>query len=279
MKNLTPPNVDNIDLWKRIVSNKYLEPRRKLLAVEDKIQNCYQTYIANSDNLSIIKPSTDTAITGNKDDLISCYGDNVNFIPVKKRLLSLSHQCPYCCINRPNTLDHYFDKSEYPEFSVFVPNLVPCCSACNGTKSTYVFDNDGERIFLHYYYDQIPEYQFVYIRFDIGADGIPIFRGYLEFKENTNSTNIIEKHFSKLNLLDKYEECIKDKLSVLLSQIDKYKDRMSANVIREILTIQYESLVEVNGANYWETCLYEGILNTPTFLDKYLSREEIGVTS
>ena len=38
MKNLTLLDVNNIDLWKRIVSNKRLEPRRRLLAIEDKIE-------------------------------------------------------------------------------------------------------------------------------------------------------------------------------------------------------------------------------------------------
>lgn len=279
MKNLTLPDVNNIDLWKRIVSKKRLDPRRRLLAIEEKIENRYQEYLANTDNLSAIEQSTDTAIIGNKNDLISCYGDNVNFVPIKKQLFSLSHKCPYCWINRPNTLDHYFDKSEYPEFSVFVPNLVPCCSACNGTKSTYVFGINGERIFLHYYYDEIPNYQFVFIRFNIGSDGIPVFRAYLEFEEQTSLTDVIERHFNKLSLLSKYEDCIKDRLPVLLSQIDSYKNMMPANAIKEILTIQYKSFLEINGTNYWETCLYEGILNSPSFLDQYLSHEKVGAAS
>lgn len=279
MKNLTLPDVNNIDLWKRIVSNKHLDPRRRLLAIENSIKDRYQTYITNKDALSTIKPSTDTAITGNKNDLISCYGNNVNFVPIKKQLLSLSHKCPYCCINRPNTLDHYFDKSEYPEFSVFVPNLIPCCSACNGTKSTYVFGSNGERIFLHYYYDDIPNYQFVFIRFNLGSDGIPVFRAYLEFEEQTSLTDVIERHFSNLSLLSKYEDCVKDRLPVLLSQIDSYKNMMPANTIKEILAVQYKSFLETNGANYWETCIYEGLSNSPSFLDQYLTQEKASVAS
>ena len=274
MRNLTLLDVDNIDLWERIVSNKNLAPRHKLLAIKSKVQERYQLYLTNNCNLAIIKPSEDFAITSNKDDLISCYGNNVNFNPVKKRLLSLSHKCPYCCINRPNTIDHYFDKSKYPEYSVFVPNLVPCCSDCNETKSTYVFNKSGERIFLHFYYDSIPEYQFIFVRFMIDSDGVPVFSIYLEFEEQTESTDIIERHFSKLSILDKYKECVKDKLPVLLTQIDGYKKKMPANAIREILTTQYESLLEHNGANYWETCIYEGVINSPEFLDKYLKQSK-----
>ena len=40
-------------------------------------------------------------------------------------------KCPYCLLNTPNTLDHYFDKSDYPDYSVYTPNLVPCCSIFN----------------------------------------------------------------------------------------------------------------------------------------------------
>lgn len=279
VKNLTMPDVDNLDLWKRIVSNKNLDPRRRLFAIENKIQNRYQTYTTNKGSLSTIKPSTDTAIMGNKTDLISCYGDNVNFVPIKKQLLSLSHKCPYCCINRPNTLDQYFDKSEYPEFSVFVPNLMPCCSECNGTKNTYVFGSNGERIFLHYYFDKIPDYQFVFMRFSVGSDGIPIVKAYLEFEEQTELTDVIDRHFSKLSLLNKYQECVKDRLPVLLSQINGHKNNLPTNSIKEILTVQYKSFLEANGANYWETCLYEGILNSPSFLDQYLSQEKFCAVS
>lgn len=275
MKNLTLPVIDNIDLWKRIVSNKNLDPRHRLLAIENKVQERYQTYLTNKNNLSTIKPSADISITDNKNDLISCYGNNINFSPIKKQLLSLSHKCPYCCINRPNTLDHYFDKSEYPEYSVFIPNLIPCCSACNEMKNTYVFNKYGDRLFLHYYYDKVPEYQFVFFRFNLSEDGIPTFTAHLEFMEETESTAVIERHFKKLSLLDKYEDCVKDKLPILLSEIDNYKKILPTNAIKEIFFIQYNSLLENNGINYWETCIYEGILNSPNFLDQYLNQEKV----
>ena len=137
----------------------------------------------------------------------------------------------------------------------------------------------GERIFLHYYYDHIPEYQFVFIRFNIESDGIPVFSVYLEFMEATDITGVIERHFSKLSLLSKYEDCVKDRLPVFLSQIDSYKNMIPANAIKEILTVQYKSFLENNGANYWETCIYEGLLNSPNFLDQYLTQEKVCAVS
>ncbi len=100
---------------------------------------------------------------------------------------------------------------------------------------------------------------------------------YIEFTETTDMTDVTERHFSKLSLLSKYEDCIKDRLPVLLSRIDSYKNMMPANVIKEILTVQYKSFLETNGANYWETCVYEGLLNSTSFLDQYLTQERIDV--
>lgn len=34
----------------------------------------------------------------------------------------------------------------------------------------------------------------------------------------------------------------------------------------------YTSLVKQYGNNYWETCIYEGVLNSPDFLSLYFSR-------
>lgn len=56
--------------------------------------------------------------------------------------------CPYCnrnyifnfeidkSLNATAQLDHFFDKSTYPFFSVSIFNLVPSCQTCNQRKST-----------------------------------------------------------------------------------------------------------------------------------------------
>lgn len=84
----------------------------------------YVFYQSHYESLEEITP-LDTQFWENiKEDLHSCYGNNVAFSRARKKLLSSAPKCPYCLLNRPNTLDHYFDKSDYPEYSVFAPNLI-----------------------------------------------------------------------------------------------------------------------------------------------------------
>lgn len=58
--------------------------------------------------------------------------------------------CPYCnrnyifnfkktkSLNTIAQLDHFFDKSTYPYFSVSIFNLVPSCQTCNQIKSQHI---------------------------------------------------------------------------------------------------------------------------------------------
>lgn len=269
MRNLIMPEIDDLTLWKNIVLKKRLKVRNELLSLESSIKDKYNYYLSNSENLESIKPSNDDDILKRKDDLKSCYGNNVSFLPIKKQLLSLSHKCPYCLVNRPNTLDHYFDKSDYPEYSVFVPNLIPCCSKCNTEKGALVIDENGHRHFIHYYYDLIPKYQFLFVRFDFNEDDygkIPLINVYLDFKENNATTEIICRHFKKLQLIERYKESIKNKLPVLLSEIEIYKGILGTNEIKLILETRYNNLIQHQGINYWETCIYEGLLINKHFL-------------
>ena len=61
------------------------------------------------------------------------------FQTVKKQLLDNVPKerrgvCPFCMISEPTTMDQYFSESEYPEYIIFAPNLIPCCSHCNSVK-------------------------------------------------------------------------------------------------------------------------------------------------
>ncbi|MCI1145139.1 hypothetical protein [Stenotrophomonas maltophilia] len=46
---------------------------------------------------------------------------------------SLNH-CPVCGGLGARTIDHHLPKANYPEFSIFAPNLIPCCGTCNSKR-------------------------------------------------------------------------------------------------------------------------------------------------
>jgi 5-methylcytosine-specific restriction endonuclease McrA len=74
--------------------------------------------------------------------------------------------CPYCNRNYVNNLsknkasaqlDHFIDKSTYPIFALSLYNLIPCCQACNHSKSgqeikgsPYDVDANNDNIIFSY---------------------------------------------------------------------------------------------------------------------------------
>ncbi len=278
MKNLTYPQVDNMALWDRIVSHKRQATKNKLLPIRDKVKERYSFYGDHFNSLDEILPLPETELSNAKDELISCYGDNVEFKKVRHEIfgdLSASNQtkCPYCMLSRPNTLEHYFDKDDYPEFSVYVPNLVPCCSECNTDKSTSVFDSNNNRKYIHFYHDLIPAEQFLFVRFSFSEDdSVPLVSVTLRFGEENYYSELIMRHFEDLSLFAKYRSAILDRLAPLLEEIRMNQlSGMSAEIIISALQNRQRSLSEHYGNNYWETCIYEGVLNSPGFLSQYLS--------
>lgn len=279
MKNLAYPQIDNMELWDRIVSNKQRTARGKLLTIRNSIAERYTFYETHFNSLDEVLPLPQAEWKDVKDELISCYGGNVEFQKVRHKIfdaLSASNQtkCPYCLLNRPNTLDHYFDKTDYPEFSVFVPNLIPCCSECNNAKSTSVFDPQNKRKHIHFYHDPIPVDQFLFIRFSFAAlDAVPLVSISLSFSEENCCSERIRKHFDGLSLIAKYRGEVLDRLAPLLEEIKMHLlSGLSMENIITALQNRYTSLVKQYGNNYWETCIYEGVLNSPDFLSLYFSR-------
>lgn len=278
MKTLPYPQIDNIDLWDKIVAHKHQPAKGKLLPLRNDVNLRYAFYAGHIGALDQILPLPLENWRGAEEELKSCYGKNVEFNAIRQQLfsnLSAAHQtkCPYCMLDRPNTLDHYFDKAEYPEFSVYIPNLVPCCSECNNNKSILMFDGRGNRCFIHFYHDPIPEEQFLFVHFSFSEpDAIPIVNLELKFDTENHMSGLIRRHFFSLSLFDKYREEITARLAPILEEIQMHRQHgIAPETITEMLQIRFESLVKHYGNNYWETCTYEGLLNSPGFLSRLLS--------
>lgn len=269
------PDIDNVKLWDEIVSNKKGTRREKLLQCRQPVLDRYAFYESHYASLEEITPLEAPLWADIKDDLRSCYGDNIAFGRAKKKLLSSASKCPYCLLNRPNTLDHYFDKSDYPEYSVFTPNLVPCCSECNSLKGTGLFHDDRQRQFIHFYLDAIPDYQYLFVRFTVDPpEPVPHFSVDLQFRENEPFERQIRSHFSKLGLLRKYRDAIINRLPVVLKEIKIAKTSgMAYDQVQELIRIQYQSLAKVYKSNYWETCMYEGLLSSEGVLENFFNFE------
>lgn len=275
MISLSMAEIDNYELFDSITGKKRITSREKLDPYKSKIRGRYALYYKN--NLDSILP------TGEWDEvktlLISCYGNNVGLDRAKEEIRNalikeMKNKCPFCMINRSNTFDHYFDKDDYPEFSIFTPNLIPCCSECNSKKGTRIFDANGERLFIHFYYDVIPIKQFLFIRLHLDNDNTPISTISLQFCNDNYSSKLIRRHYLSLELIDKYKSCVTEKISTLIEEIVLSRDKLNQSVeqIKDMIYIKWQSKIKIYGENYWESSLLEGVLNSENFIESIYVR-------
>lgn len=185
-------------------------------------------------------------------------------------------RCPYCGNPRkPATKDHYLPQSEYQEFSLFAPNLVPACWECNHTKLSNVWDEvSGERLFLHPYYDKFMDKEFVHL--DIVPDAvksyaIPLFQFRFNWPEATDAQiRTCQHHFDKLGIIKVLSDYYGDKLRSLhrktRSTIEEGQ-AISADSLKNDLVKEEMSDSGVLGLNCWEAILNRAIVKNSQLLE------------
>lgn len=100
---------------------------------------------------AIIDNSSNIIKSDSKDYILRRY-HNIRETVAPKILKVLNiRSCPYCNQNYVYTyskngklfingeLDHYYNKSDYPQLAICLYNLIPCCSTCNKLKSNKRF--------------------------------------------------------------------------------------------------------------------------------------------
>jgi hypothetical protein len=121
MRNLTPPYANPIIecavIFKAIRDAKRNRRRTILTNLTAQIEAAYSTYSINT--LTQLTPIVWGKLR--RKSLIHCY--NVETVPLRQQrqtLLNLAGSyCPYCNIDRPDELDHYLPKEEFPELGCF----------------------------------------------------------------------------------------------------------------------------------------------------------------
>lgn len=293
MKQLSVPNIDSEALYDDIAKNKIkrnpicskcnkdhcdscVEGNSvQMLFVKNDIFDRYKFYEAHKHDLNNIKEVN--LLSDNQTDVLKkSYKKSKVF--QKSRQIILHNlpdksmiRCPYCGLSMSYTLDHYFPESTYPEYILYVPNLIPCCSHCNSVKNNNLFKNK-DRMFLHFYYDPIPSYQFLKAKFSV-ENNIPTISFYLEFDEENEINNVIQRHFDELSLIEQYKESYNETLTEICNQAIVYLRQ--GNTLNEFKCILSE-LTELNkekfGVNYYKNVIYEAVCNNADDLLKLIKQ-------
>lgn len=290
MNQLNEPTVDNKGVFNEIAKNKsykndYCEKcnnqksceicsfgnRGRMLNLRYRIFGRYDYYFQNKYTLNEIKP---VKIMDPDDEslLRTAYSSCKKFKVVKKQLMDnvpieYGGKCPYCMISEYNTFDHYFPESVYPEYILFAPNLVPCCSNCNTKKGKRLFVEDT-REFIHFYYDKLPKGQYLKAKLTV-ENKIPQVSFYLHFEQESDITKVIKNHYERLDLFERYRTSSNGILSSLCTGIKMCLNTgMPLEQYFSFLKFRADSLENTCGTNYWETVIYKAIYENKDELKK-----------
>lgn len=184
-------------------------------------------------------------------------------------------KCPYCTLSRANTTEHILPKDDYPEYAIDALNLLPCCSECNSAKGSKVRDENGNPLIINFYYNKLPETQYLYVRLFEDEKGYIDFEYFLDNPDHQVDEpmfQLIQSHFEKLGLIGKYkEEAIANyveienrlKNSALESGLMKCLEDLRRNTLED---------AKEYGSNHWKVILKLALADSEWYA-KYLEKQ------
>lgn len=209
----------------------------------------------------------------NKIDLLKLYtSNNSKLIKFKKSATTvldnrLMNTCQYCSIDPIFSLDHIVPKNEFPEFAVNPKNLFPSCTTCNSYKSEN-WRNNNKTLFLNLYLDILPQVQYLYTDLNFSAGEVkPTF--YLSNINNINLDffELLESHYTKLNLLNRFSSKCDDIISELKNSINGNKLFLNRVQIVQVIQSKINDDKVCFGINYYKSILEETLIHNDNFMN------------
>lgn len=161
MKNIPPYQNDPFDFHKNVISSKnntQSDPglKTRLTSYNPQIEQLYDSYKAKFDQNKLEELIEQNHTDEKKNSLLKLYSFKAQYFQKLKVSLTtrpgniIDNICQNCTIGEVNSFDHILPKDNFCEFVVNPLNLFPCCTKCNGHKST-IWVEDGNRKFLNLY--------------------------------------------------------------------------------------------------------------------------------
>jgi 5-methylcytosine-specific restriction endonuclease McrA len=271
MKNFSPLR-RNFHYFKRIIENKHEPIRTELKSIEGQVQAEYKKYVSlyNTNNLTNFNQSAFT--DPNAKNLRICYADRIEVNNLKEEIynnqpIHLRYECQYCMIgDGSESFDHYLPKETFPEFAVMSLNLIPCCIKCNGHKSTTWKDSTNSRNIINFYYDEIPQIQFLQCSLSYRRN-TPIINFYLHNPGGIDSClfEIIEKHYERLHLLDRFTKKSGTEITNVINSISQFTGMFPRNRIAGIILAEAAEMKVDYGNNFWKAILRQSLASSNRF--------------
>lgn len=268
-----PPPDSNIDLHKSVVSRKQEPCRGNLIAKESIISSKINQYERCANTSSLESITAAPRLGAVKNDLHSCFtGKTKNLKAIFKKIEDsqtpgLLKWCPYCGLTKPNSFDHYLPKESFPEFSITPLNLVSCCTTCNSSKGEKWLNKNAERLFLHFYADDIPETQFLFAETVNDGNAFAATYSLIQPDDCSDYTwETISSHFSELKLLHQFSENTNDEIVSIKNMCIAHFKAGGSYVEAYIRHLAKEE-EKTFGANHWRIVLMRSLAQNNAFIE------------
>jgi hypothetical protein len=278
MRNLLPYSGVTIDVHRRAVSSKQdIQLKSRLETAESVIADEFANYnIAFEANaLSTLNANASLAVL--KEDLLSLYSyQNSTIRGVRNSIrerqdVTIQTTCQNCTINSVNSMDHVLPKSNFPEFVVNPLNLFPSCTECNGYKLT-AYGQGGNPLFLNLYTDTLPTIQYLFVDVHFRGPQDLLFSFYLNNANGAipaNEFSLIESHYKKLHLLQRFHDSAKELVKSLDVSIAGYLPHLPINEIIRIANGIIDGEKVAYGQNNWRCVFKSALINSANYIVRF----------
>lgn len=178
-------------------------------------------------------------------------------------------RCQLCGIKKAEELDHYMPETLYPEFAVFITNLVPICNTCNKKKSSQWLNAKQLRQVINLYFDILPDEKFLYAEINIDAD-TPVVGFKLKRSPNMSkythdllleTYRVLGLKGRMLNEAASYCQGLREEVQTRLN-----RNSQGTNTQYELNT-QYDIVKDSLGLNNWESAILDDARNNQDFIN------------
>jgi hypothetical protein len=264
------PNRDDEADYRAFAARRRPDTRDLLLQAARRVNAAYVAYRSSFADceLHVVDPTLGDALRSN----FALMNRGKPFEFIRDELLAAAGGlCPLCARGSAASLDHYLPQKQYPEFSVLVLNLVPCCERCNRLKGDLVKRVDGAR-FLHAYFDELPDEEILIANVDTDPSVFVSFSIKLTPALTLEQYNNLEYHFSTLQLDSYYRKEANTELFDRLEAAEEYYSFDGAQGVRKYLDREYRSARASRGPNYWRAALFAGLSRSVEFCEGAFKR-------
>lgn len=278
MINLRPYNGSTIEFLDEVVGSKRnssVDPSytQRLSTLTPSIKRLYSQYdIVHRENNHATMMAYGFQ-NQDKTDLLKLYSSSNSNLTRLKNSITTFHdnrvmsKCQYCTISEVSSLDHIIPKTEFPEFSVNPKNLLPACTICNSKKSVNWRESD-KPVFLNLYTDRLPRDQYLFVDLDFSNNTIlPTFNLINKNNIPQDFFNLLESHYSKLDLLNRFARNSNDIITNLINSVKPLMRKLSHEEVKDVIlefTIKNKAIF---GSNHYKSILEETLISDENFLN------------